>query len=112
VRFREEEVERFFWIKDETGDQKGRCFLVRVIRESAWEVMKPKSAYAPDSDVNQRSKIKGDGFSGGMKPLKHRYQALIEFDEKVQERRGEGKPSFDHLRGARLCRGKPMSVRS
>lgn len=112
MRFREKGAERLLWIKNVAGDQKGRCFLVRVIRESAWKVMKPKSAYAPDSDVNQRSKIKGDGFSGGMKPLKHRYQALIEFDKKVQERRGEGKLSFDYLRGARLCRGKPMSVRS
>lgn len=53
-----------------------------------------------------------DGFLDGMKPLKHRYQALIGFGKEVQERKGEGKPSFDHLRGARLCRGKPMSVRS
>jgi len=45
-----------------------------------------------------------------MKPLKHRYQAYIEFDKKVQERSGEGKPSFDHLRGAKLCREKLKSV--
>jgi hypothetical protein len=45
-----------------------------------------------------------------MKPLKHRYQAYIEFDEKVHERRGEGKPSFDHLGGVKLCREKPKSV--
>jgi len=45
-----------------------------------------------------------------MKPLKHRYQAYIEFGKKVQERRGEGKLSFDHLRGAKLCREKLKSV--
>jgi len=45
-----------------------------------------------------------------MKPLKHRYQAYIEFDKKVQERRGERKLSFDHLRGAKLCREKLKSV--
>jgi len=62
VRFEEREIERSFWIKDETGDQKGRCFLVRVIRESAWKVMKPKSAIALDPGANQGSKMRGTAF--------------------------------------------------
>jgi len=44
---------------------------------------------------------KGNGFSGGMKPLKHRYQ-VVGFGRRVHERRGEGKPSFDHWRGEKL----------
>jgi len=44
-----------------------------------------------------------------MKPLKHRCE-VVRFRKEVQERRGEGKPSFDHLGGEKLWRAKPKSV--
>jgi hypothetical protein len=44
----------------------------------------------------------GDGFLDGMNPLKHRYQACNGFGNEVQEWKGEGKPSFDHLKGEKL----------
>jgi len=76
------------------------------------EGVETQECISPRPWCKSGARDKGDGFLDGMKPLKHRYQALIEFDEKVQERRGEGKPSFDHLKGEKRCREKPMSVRS
>jgi len=36
-----------------------------------------------------------------MKPLKHRCE-VVRFRKEVQERKGEGKPSYDHLKGEKL----------
>jgi hypothetical protein len=45
--------------------------------------------------------IKGHGFSGGMKPLKRRYEAG-RFRKEAQERRGKRERFADHLGGEKL----------
>jgi hypothetical protein len=51
--------------------------------------------------INRSGSKKGHGFSGGMKPLKRRYEAG-RFREEAQERRGERERFADHLGGEKL----------
>lgn len=78
----------------------GRRHFRGVRRGRAREVGKPKRAEGPDR-VKHPGSRKGHGFSGGMKPLKHRCE-VVRFRKEVQERRGEGKPFYDHLGGEKL----------
>jgi hypothetical protein len=71
-----------------------------------WDEGEPERSKGPGEQgprpgVNTRGARKGYGFSGGMKPLKRRCE-VVRFRREAQERRGEGKPSYDPLRGGKL----------
>jgi hypothetical protein len=62
---------------------------------------KAQESRRPRPGLNLRGSRKGYGFSGGMKPLKRRCEG-VRFRKEAQERRVEGKLSYDPLRGGKL----------
>jgi len=77
-----------------------RTFQRGEIRESP-RGRKTQESIRPRPGLNGWGSEKGHGFSEGMKPLKRRCE-VVRFRKEAQERRGEGKPSCDPLRGAKL----------
>lgn len=71
----------------------------------AREVKNAYESILPPIRTNPSGSVKGDGFPGGSKPLKRRYEAA-RFCEEAQERRGERERSSDHLRGDKALKGE------
>ena len=84
--------------------RKWRCLPVGVSGGRAREVGKPRRA-TPLPRINTPGREQGDGFPGGIEPLKRQCEAE-RFCGKAQERKGRRKRRPDHPGGEKALKGE------
>jgi len=90
-----------FWVEGREGDLRRGEDVSGGWGEREPERLKGPGEQGPRPGLKSWGAREGYGFSGGMKPLKRRCE-VVRFRKEAQERRGEGKPSYDPLGGGRL----------